>query len=578
MPCLTYVLCCMYMAACLQVESAANITSLPNSNPSQQHLSRGEQAASQAASWAPPNTANAAAPSAAMLSSLQQPRMDRSAALLTSQHLPAMHSRPSAPYLNRHTGMQPSRHRPHPVSTAAAAAADKRQLAQERRLNVQHSSRLRQAPDNAAAAEAGDRLPTHQSVALRLESLAASRTRGHAAASGVIDLTADGCFDSPSTSIGSECMILGASAAPRDPMASASTRHTQDWAQAGPSCITEEPVVSSRRAHLIRSPEAAEVGVAEPWQSSNAVMQLPQGDDRVGDLSSGSASRAAAEPWQSSGFVPQVPGEDGRPADVRGVSAGPGGSTLAPPRNPSAQLTLPLAGAQAACLCRKRSRWDIMPESMSADSTPAQQPPPVEAPHDLAVQNRDSNAAQRARGESAAMSAPVLYQAERQPLHSQQPTNPPQQVSVDSGLEQSEAATQQDSQRVCRSPHHAQQSKRSCTGRKHSRHGRSRSSRRSRHSKRRMGSRSSHDNGRSYKHYRRWRSGSPDARFVVDGRDMSGSSSGHARHVLDTPDMLYAQIDSQHQSSPNADERVHAAMRREASQGDRWQMWQPQDV
>ena len=572
-PCHTSVSCCAHMPACLQVESAVDhITSTPNSNSSQQHVIRGKQgaAASQAASWAPPNSANAAAPSAAMLSSVQQPTMSRPAAIPTSQPTPTMHSRPSAPYLSRPTGLQASRHRPHPVSAAAAAAADKRQLAQEARLNVQQSSRLRQVADSSAAAEAGERLLTHQSVARHWEPLAACGVRRHAAASGVIDLTADGCADSPSTSASSDCMILGASTAAQNLTASASPSSMQGWAQAGPSCVTEEPVELSRGAHAIRSAEAE---VAELWQSSNAATQLPQCCDRLVDLSSGSASAtAAAEPWQNTDLASKAPRESGRSFDVRGVSARQGGPTLAPPRDPSAQLT---AGAPAACSRGKRSRWDIMPEGMSADITPAQQPPATEAPLDLPAHIHDTNAAVRARAETTAMSVSELYQAKRQPLHCRQPTDYPEEVSAGSRLERSEATTQEDVQRACRSPHRAQQLKQSRAGRKHIRHSRHRSSSRSSHRKRSICCRSSHHSQRNHKHSRRRCSGSPDAVVVADGHYISGSNSGHTRHVLDTPDMLYAQLHPQRQITSGDDERLHAATCREASQGDRWPMWQP---
>ena len=567
------VLRCTDVAACLQVESAANITSLPNRNLLQRHLSRGEQAALQAAlqaaSWTPPHSANAAAPSSAMPSSLQQATLDRPAAESTSQH-----SRPSAPYLSRHSGLQPSRHKPHSVSTAAAA--DKRQLAQERRLDAQHSRRLRPVADNATAAEVGGRILAPQRVALHQKSQVASETRLHAAAGGVIDLTTDDCSASPSTSTSSDCMILGGSVVPQDPVASASARCTHDWAQAGPSCITEEPVEPPRVAHSIGS---AEAGAAELWQSSNAVTQLPRGCDWLGDLSSGSASaRAVAEPWQSSNLVSQVLGEDDRPAEVRGSSARPGGSSLGPPWEPSAQLTMLSTGAQAASSHGRRSRWDVMPASMSTDIRLAQQPPPSEAPSDLPARSHDSNAAHPARAETAAMSVTVQNQAEGQSLHSQQPTDHALEVTIDSRLEQSEAATQQKPQVACRSPHQAQKPKPSCTGRKHSRHSRHRSSSCSSHSRSRRHSRSSQRIQRSYKHCRHWHSGSPDVRLPVDRRYISGSSSGHARHFSDKPDLLYARIDSQRQTTPDNDERLHAAMHGEASQDDRWQMWQPQDV
>ena len=580
-PCCAGVSCCAYMAACLQMESAANIAAVPNSDSLQQHIIRGDQgaeasqAASQAASWAPPNSANAAAPTAARPSSLQQPTTNRAAALSTSQPTPTMLRRPSAPYLSSHAGFQSSRHRQHPVSAAAVAVADKRQLAQERRLNVQYSSRLKQLADNATAAAGGERLLTQQRVALHPESLAACVTRQHSAEQGIIDLTADGCVESPSTSASSDCMILGASAAPQNPMASSRATDAPDWAQAGPSFAIEEPVEPSRGAQSTRS---AEAGVAEPWQSSDAAMQLPQGD-WLADLSSGSASaRAAAEPWQSSGLASQVAEEDSRPADVRGVSARPRGATLAPLREPSAHLTLPSASAQAACPRRKRSRWDVMPESMSADSTSARHPPPSEAPHDLPLLRSESYAAQCAGAETTSVTVPVLSQAKRQPLHDQQPTAHPQEVYIDSRLEQSEAATQHDVHRAYRSPDRAQQPKQSCTGRKNSRHSRHRESSRGQRSQRRNRSSSSHHTQTSHNYCRQWRIGSPDARFMVDGHCISRSSSAQAEHVRDPPDMMYAQIDAQRQVAPDTDKRLHAAMHREASQGDRWQMWQPQDV
>lgn len=528
------------------------------------------QAVSQTASWAPPNSANAAAPSSAVPSSLQQPGTDRPNAASTSQHAPTVQSRPNAPYLRTLSGMHPSRHRLHPASTAAAAAADKRQLSHERRLSLQQGSTLRQTVEHATEAEGRERVLTHQNMAPHPELPAASGTTLHAAAPGVIDLTADGGSASPSTSTNSDCMILGATVAPQD-LASASAAHTLDWAQAGPSCVRKVTMEPSRGSHSAR---AAETGMAAARQSSDAAVQLPQGEDQLADIALGSASaREAAEPWQSQNLAVQVPGTDDRLAHLRGVSARPGRSSLGASREPSAKLTALSAGAGvlaagAASTPRdRRSRWDVTPDSMSADVTSAQQPPPSNTPRDLPVHTCGSTAAQ------FVLSLHVPAQAEGQLLHGEQPMDEAQEGSADSRLEQRQAATQQETQDACRSTDQ-QRKKRSPTDRKHSRRSKYRSSSHSsRHSRDRSRTGNSHHSERRLTHCQHSRHSDHADRFCI-----ARWRSRHTRHVSEAHDVSGAQICSQRQMTVDSNDNTQAAMPTATIQNDRWQMWQAPDM
>ena len=460
--------------------------------------------------------------------------------------------------------MQPSRHRLHPASTAAAAAADKRQLAHERRVSLQQGSRLRHAAEDATAGEGGEMGITHPSLAPRHESPAAPGTRLPAAATGVIDLTADGGSASPSTSTSSDCMILGATAAPQD-LASRSAAHTLDWAQPGPSCLSEVPVEPSRGTCHAR---ATETGMAEEVpQSSDAAVQLPRGEDQLADIGLGTASaRAAAEPWQSPNLAAQVHGSDDRLAHLREGSARLGGSSLGASRELSAQPALLSAGAQAASTHRRRSRWDVMPDSMSTDIPEAQPPLPSNTPHDLPVHSRGFTAAQ------SVLSLPELIQAESQSLHRQQPIDELGEVSADSRPEPNHAATQEELQDACRNPDRGQQrEKRSLSGRKHSRRSNYRSSRHSsRHSRHRSRSRNSH---RSERHAKQSRHRHSD---YADRHCVAGSDSRHTRHVSGTHHMSGAQIGSQRNTRPDSHDSMQAAM--PTIHGERWEMWKATDV
>ena len=439
----------------LQMANTADISSVPNDLSEQQIRAAQGQEASQAAAWAPAHSANAAAPRGATLPSLQPPVTNRPATLSISKHAPTQHDRPSAPYLSRPTGYRPSRQRPYPVSTAAAATADKRQVTQKRRLDGQQSSRRRPGAETPSAAEAGDRRISLQSKAQQRESQAASVSMLHATATGVIDLTIGAQSASPSTSAGSDCMIMGASVCFHNPAASASVEGTLDWAQARPICNTMLPVSHPRETQSVSS---AGTGAAEPWQSSAAALQLPGDDNRFADTSLSSAAASLEVSRQ--------------------------GRTLT---EPPAQPDVPSADAQAACTYRKRSRWDVMPESMSADGTVG---------HHTAACSLSA-----AQFETVVTSGPEPSHAERplQPLHSQQATDQPCDVFADSRQEQTEAETHQDSHDACRRTPRAQQHKKgSRTVSKHSRH-------------RGCCDHSSHHGQRSHRHSRHWRRSRPEA-------------------------------------------------------------------
>lgn len=526
---------------CLQAATPTDIRPLPSSHwPHQQTRDAQGQEASQEAPWACPSSANVAAPSSgAVLSSHRQPLMSSPPVLSRSDQIPTLHGRPGAPYLGRPAVHHSSRHTQFPGRAAADAVADRRQAAKQRRLDAQSSNRHRRGDDSAPAAEMplGDRLFISERTTPQSESQGASVARLQAQAAGVIDLTLDRQSASPSLSAGSDCMVMGTSMCTQDRPVSASTLSVDIMELPGPSFDTAMFVDAPRlQAQSVSSESSAQAGAgAEPLQSSNAALQLPGGTNRHSAASSASAP-------------------------VR-----PGGSDRGPPTDSPAQQLAAPKHAQAECVHRKRSRWDVMPEGFSPDSTSAPNPSASEAPANIHMQSPGFGAAQSAKAAVSELSGRLPAQAGKQ----QQSTGSLEDVSANSRPGVSGGAAQQEWQDGNRSIQSTRQLKKgSHAGSQHSQH-------------RDCGYR--HHSHRQHKSSRRRHSGRSQTRLAADDRQCRARSGTSYLQTCDQPvpyaseadeqhPGFHAQLHSQHQRSPEATERMHA------SQGDRWQMWCPQDV
>lgn len=500
---------------CLQASTTADSSSLPHHHSSQQQTGAAQGQVAPVPSWAPPSSANAAAPSGAELPSHRQPPTNRPSALSHTDHAPTLHGRPGAPYLSRTSVHQPPRHTQHSGSTAADAIADVRRVAQQPRHGV-HSSR-RQVADGASAAEsqAGDGLLNSQRTAPRCKAV----SRLQDPATGVIDLTIDGHSASPSLSTSSDCIVLGATRCTQDPP---SVGYSLNSELTDPSYGADEPPRYSVSSTAVSS---AEVGAAD---GANATEQLAGGDPEVSP-----AARL-------------------------------GGSGQGAPTAPAARLLALPTDAQAACTHQRRRRRDVMPEDLSPGTATALNPSSSEALGNIPANSFGFGEAQSIRSKMSELSGikALPPEADRQQQH----MGCSQLVTADSRQDVGEAASQQQRQDGCTSTVRRRQSKkRPRTRSPHSRH-RSCSSRSREHHKR---SRRQH-HGRSD-------AGLAVDRQCVDGSSTRYYQT-HDQHMPCTSDSGHSQchprVSSQHNSysGPTAIGRMHA------SQDDRWQMWHPQGV
>ena len=298
---------------------APAVASSSSAEPASQQQASASQGQRREASWSPPGSANAAEPTSAVPSSIDPPH-SQPIALHVNLHPSAQRDRPRAPYLTRPAVHHNSRHRPYPISTAAADRDTRTETCSSRPTGVQTNGQV--APVNAAAAgeAAAARQLRHQVSSHHGERQAAEAARLSTHAVGVIDLTAD-----EDTS----------------PISSSSS----DWLPAWSRVTTLTAPTQSGEALANALPEADARLTETDARLTETDVRLTQSDPRLTQTD----VRLTASPSLA------------MPSSGRTHATGTGQVQAADQSEDDARQ--PTAQAQATSA--RRSRWDVMPQHMS---------------------------------------------------------------------------------------------------------------------------------------------------------------------------------------------------------------------